>query len=266
MLPLHKSLPIFALFLVTLGAIIDRPGWSDVPATDNPILSESLCQKVFEDALVRARAGNWQASEQERRIIKQCRVKFSPPVNPNTPLPQASLCVSLIKDLFQGSLNRLTEIDFSEDRWLPATRCSEVVASYYVPSGAMLPTLKINDRFIIDKTAYKTQSPQRGDIIMFNPTEQLKREKFKDKFIKRIIGLPGDKVKIQNGKVYINGKPLKEKYILEPPQYKHELVIVPANSYFVLGDNRNNSYDSHYWGFVTRDLIVGKMIWKLESK
>jgi signal peptidase I len=262
MLPIQKYSQLIALSLVMLGTIIDRPARSDVPATDNPILSESFCQKVFTDALSRARAGNWQASEQERQIIKQCRVKFSPPVDPNTPLPQASLCVSLIKSLLQGSL----EVDFSEDRWLPATRCSEVVASYYMQSGSMLPTLKINDRFIIDKTAYKTQSPQRGDMIMFNPTEQLKREKFKDKFIKRIIGLPGDKIKIQNGKVYINGKPLKENYILEPPQYNHKLVTVPANSYFVLGDNRNNSYDSHYWGFVTRDLIVGKLIWKFARK
>jgi signal peptidase I len=266
MLPIQKYSQIIALSLAILGAIIDRPAWGDVPATDNPILSESLCQKVFADALSRARAGSWQTSEQDRRIIKQCRVKFSPPVDSNTPLPQASLCVSLIKDLFQGSLDRLTEIDSSEDRWIPATRCSEVVAAYYMPSGSMLPTMKVNQRFIIDKTAYKTQSPQRGDMIIFYPTEQLKREKFKDKFLKRIIGLPGDKVKIQNGKVYINGKPLQEKYILEPPRYKHELVTVPANSYFVLGDNRNNSYDSHYWGFVTRDLIVGKMIWKWESK
>ncbi|WP_086936277.1 signal peptidase I [Chamaesiphon minutus] len=262
---MQKYSQIIILSLAILGAIVDRPAWSDV-STDSPILSESFCQKVFTDAISRARAGNWQASEQERRIIQQCRVKFSPPVNPNTPLPQASLCISLIKNLLQGDLNRSSEIDFSEDRWLPATRCSEVVAAYYMPSGSMLPTLKVNERFIIDKTAYRVQAPRRGDMIIFNPTEQLKRQKFNDKFIKRIIGLPGDKIKIQNGKVYINGKPLKENYILEPPSYSHKLVLVPANSYFVLGDNRNNSYDSHYWGFVTRDLIVGKLIWKLESK
>ncbi|PSB52551.1 signal peptidase I, partial [Chamaesiphon polymorphus] len=200
MLPIQKYLQLIALLLAILGAIIDRPARSDV-STDNPILSESLCQKVFADALSRARAGNWQASEQDRRIIQQCRAKFSPPIAPNTPLPQASLCVSLIKSLLQGSLDRLTE-DFSEDRWLPATRCSEVVASYYMPSGSMLPTMKINQRFIIDKTAYKTQSPQRGDMIIFNPTYQLRQEKFTNKFLKRIIGLPGETVKIQNGKVY----------------------------------------------------------------
>jgi signal peptidase I len=265
MLLIHKYLQMFALSLAIWGGTIDLPGWGD-ESVNSPILSQSLCQKVFTDAIVKARASNWQASDQDRKIINQCRVKFSPSIDPNTPLPQASLCLTLIKNVFQGSLEQLSKIDFSEDRWLPATRCPEVVASYYMPAGSMLPTVKVNDRFIIDKTIYQRQNPQRGDIIIFNPTEQLRREQYKDKFLKRIIGLPGDKIKIQNGKVYINNKALKENYISEPPQYQHPLVVVPANSYFVLGDNRNNSYDSHYWGFVPRDLIVGKLIWKFESK
>jgi signal peptidase I len=264
MLPLHKSLSIFVLSLVTLSAILDRPAWSDVSA-DNPILSESLCQKVLQESLASARAGNWQLSTQDRRIMKQCRDKFSA-TEPNTPLPTASQCVSFFRKVLQGNLDPLTETDSSEERSQSLTRCNEIVISYNMPAGSMLPTLKINDRIIFDKTAYKVRLPRRGDIIIFNPTDRLRREKFQDKFLKRIIGIPGDKVKIQNGKVYINGKLLKEKYILEPPRYTHELVTVPANSYFVLGDNRNNSYDSHYWGFVSRDLIVGKLIWKLESK
>lgn len=133
-----------------------------------------------------------------------------------------------------------------------------VAEARYIPSGAMLPTLQINDRLIINKWSYRLQSPQRGDIVLFSPTETLKQENFKDAFIYRVIGLPGEKVEVKEGKVYINNRPLQENYIEEPPKYQFASVTVPPNSYFMLGDNRNNSYDSHYWGFVPRENIIGK--------
>jgi signal peptidase I len=139
-----------------------------------------------------------------------------------------------------------------------------MVETRYIPSGAMLPTLQINDRLIIDKITYRSSDPQRGDIVVFNPTAQLEKENYKDAFIKRVIGVPGDRVEVKSGKVYINGKVLPEKYLDEPPRYQWsstELTpdgIVPPGHYLVLGDNRNNSYDSHYWGFVPKDKIVGK--------
>jgi signal peptidase I len=141
-----------------------------------------------------------------------------------------------------------------------------VAEARYIPSGSMLPTLQINDRLIIDKISYNFSNPKRGDIVVFNPTAALEQQKFKDAFIKRVIGLPGDRVDVRNGKVFINGKVLKEKYIDEAPKYNWsstELTpdgIVPPGHYLVLGDNRNNSYDSHYWGFVPKDKIVGKAI------
>lgn len=128
----------------------------------------------------------------------------------------------------------------------------------YIPSGAMLPTLQINDRLIIDKWSYRFQSPQRRDIVVFLPTETLKQQNFKDAFIKRVIGLPGDKVEVKESKVYVNNQPLQENYIEDAPNYQFGPVTVPPNSYFVLGDNRNNSYDSHYWGFVPKENIIGK--------
>ncbi|OKH40373.1 signal peptidase I [[Phormidium ambiguum] IAM M-71] len=154
-----------------------------------------------------------------------------------------------------------------------------VAEARYIPSGSMLETLQINDRLIVDKLSYKFSSPQRGDIIVFNPTKALEKQNFHDAFIKRVVGLPGERVEIKNGKVYVNGKALQEKYINgqetstdvcptgEPP-YLAKPVVVPPNSYLVLGDNRRNSYDGRCWGLVPRDRIIGKAsirFWPLNS-
>jgi signal peptidase I len=141
-----------------------------------------------------------------------------------------------------------------------------VAEARYIPSGSMLPTLQINDRLIVDKLSYRFNSPQRGDIVVFAPTEALERQNFHDAFIKRVIGLPGDRVKVRGGRVYVNDQPLREDYIGkdEMPQYEwpanKDAETVPPDSYLVLGDNRNNSYDSHYWGFVPRDKIIGRAV------
>jgi signal peptidase I len=161
---------------------------------------------------------------------------------------------------------------------------SFVAEARYIPSGSMLPTLQINDRLIIDKVSYRFQDPQRGDIVVFMPpdkasdcfgsvspqtdlvapsatdTTQQRNPKLRDAFIKRVIGLPKDKVEVKGGQVYVNDQLLREKYIEEPPAYQFGPVTVPENSYFVMGDNRNNSCDSHYWGSVPRDNIIGKAI------
>jgi signal peptidase I len=137
---------------------------------------------------------------------------------------------------------------------------SFVAEARYIPSGSMLPTLQINDRLIIDKISYNFRNPERGDIIVFSPTDALKAQNFKDAFIKRLLGLPGDKVEVKEGRVYVNDQPLKENYIEEKPNYNFGPVTVPPNQYLVLGDNRNNSYDSHYWGFVPRDHIIGRAV------
>lgn len=135
-----------------------------------------------------------------------------------------------------------------------------VAQGVYVSSGSMLPTLEVNDRLMVDKLSYHWSNPDRGDIVVFSPTEELKRRNLKDTFIKRVIGLPGEKVEIKEGRVYISDRLLQEKYIDEKLVYQWGPVTVPSNSYLVMGDNRDNSYDSRYWGFVPRDNIIGKAV------
>jgi len=160
-----------------------------------------------------------------------------------------------------------------------------VAEARYIPSGSMLPTLQINDRLIIDKLGYKFGDPQRGDIVVFNPTEALSTD-YKDAFIKRIVGLPGEKLEVKNGRVYVNGRPLEEKYVaskLEPAapingssqhqqteingcppnmRFLEKPQTVPTDSYLVMGDNRQHSYDSRCWGFVPRENIIGRAIFR----
>jgi signal peptidase I len=122
----------------------------------------------------------------------------------------------------------------------------------------MLPTLEVNDRLIIDKVTYDFRTPERGEIVVFQPTVALKEQGFRDAFIKRIVGLPGEQVQVKKGIVFINGKPLAEPYLAAPPDYEYGPVVVPADHYLVLGDNRNHSFDSHFWGFVPRKNIIGR--------
>lgn len=137
-----------------------------------------------------------------------------------------------------------------------------VAEARWIPSESMVPTLKVYDKLIVDKLSYHFTDPQRGDIVVFSPTDNIMRDNpnLKDAFIKRVIGLPGEKVEVKGGRVYINDQPLRENYIEDLPQYKYGPATVPPNSYLVLGDNRNNSYDSHFWGFVPHDNIIGRAI------
>ena len=135
-----------------------------------------------------------------------------------------------------------------------------VAEARYIPSASMEPTLEINDRLIIEKVSYHFKKPQRGDVVVFQPTDFLIRQNFKDAFIKRVIGLPGEKIEVKNRTVYVNDRPLEESYIAEAPDYDYGPVIVPEDRYLVLGDNRNNSYDSHQWGFVPRKNLIGKAV------
>jgi signal peptidase I len=173
--------------------------------------------------------------------------------------------------------------------------------SYVIPTGSMEDTLLVGDHIVVDKLAYAPagpiskyllpyEQPKRGDIIAFQYPVDIAQL-----FVKRVIGVPGDHLKIVNQQVYINGKRLTEPYVYHKSGYfdpyrdnfpsasntleeipnakrdklladmlsKHVVngeVVVPPNNYFVMGDNRDNSLDSRYWGFVPRDNISGKPV------
>ena len=138
---------------------------------------------------------------------------------------------------------------------------------FSIPSASMRDTLKEGDRILVNKYLYRFRPPQRGDVIVFkSPPEAGQGEA---DFVKRLIGMPGDTVDLQNGRVLINGKELNEPYAPEPsydvsdqidPQMPHPPYQIPSGHYLMLGDNRTRSQDSRFWGYLNEDRIKGKAI------
>ena len=143
-----------------------------------------------------------------------------------------------------------------------------VAEARYIPSESMVPTLEVGDRLIVEKVSYRFGSPQRGDIVVFEPPERAMGNG--NAFIKRVVGLPGERIAIQEGQVVINGKPLTEPYVKEAPLYGEpdwEAIglpggVIPPGKVFVMGDNRNNSQDSHVWGALPIDNIIGHTVFR----
>ncbi len=123
---------------------------------------------------------------------------------------------------------------------------------FRIEGSSMMPTMQEGEYVLINKLAYYLEEPKRGDIIVLHYPRDPSRD-----FIKRVVGIPGDVVEIDNEVVTINGQLISEPYINSPPQYNGSWTV-PDEQFFVLGDNRNNSSDSHTWGFLPRDHIVGK--------
>jgi signal peptidase I len=143
-----------------------------------------------------------------------------------------------------------------------------IVQARVIPSPSMEDTLLIGDHLLVTRFGYDAQvpftslhwtlwkNPERQQVVVFRAPLPGSPD-----FIKRIVGVPGDRLEIREGAVWINGRPLEEPYLIGPPShendFKYSSVTVPPGQYFVMGDNRDNSYDSRYWGFLPRENILG---------
>lgn len=130
-----------------------------------------------------------------------------------------------------------------------------VAQAFQVEQYSMEPTLLPHDRVLVNKFVYRFRTPQRGDVIVLHYPRDPSRN-----YIKRIVALPGDKVDIKSGHLYINGSAVQELYVNGQPSGDYGPEAVPEGSYFVLGDNRNNSEDSRAFGFLKRDQVVGRAV------
>jgi signal peptidase I len=139
------------------------------------------------------------------------------------------------------------------------------VQTFFIPSGSMEPTLHVGDRILVNKLSVRFGTINVGDIIVFKapPTEHCADGSYSD-LVKRVIGLPGQTITSKGNTVYVNGKPLKEPWKYWPdlnPAIKK--LKVPANNYYVMGDNRANSCDSRFWGTVPRSDVIGKAFFRM---
>jgi signal peptidase I len=156
-----------------------------------------------------------------------------------------------------------------------------VVQTFFIPSGSMEPTLNVGDRILVNKLSYDLHGVGRGDIVVFSrpPAENCGGPQVND-LVKRVIGLPGETLSLSGGNVYVDGKrldetwlPASEQGVTSPgpggtPYSLQQPYQVPANNYFVMGDNRTDSCDSRYWGPISKSLIVGKVelrVWPFSS-
>lgn len=134
----------------------------------------------------------------------------------------------------------------------------------YIPSESMFPTLATGDRLVIEKVAYHFHPPAKGEIVVFQPPTQLRLLGYEKNqaFIKRAIATEGETVAVKNGIVYVNDQPLTEDYIAAQPEYDLLPVVIPEGQLFVMGDNRNNSNDSHIWGFLPVENVIGHAVFR----
>lgn len=138
-----------------------------------------------------------------------------------------------------------------------------VAEAMRVPTDSMVPTIEVNDRLVVDKMLWNS-TLKHGDLVVFHPPVAEAAHK---RYVKRLIGLPGDVIEIKDSTLYRNHEAVDEPYLREKMTYTFGPVTVPADHYFFLGDNRNVSYDGHLWStpFVAKDQLVGKVLFDVNQ-
>jgi signal peptidase I len=178
----------------------------------------------------------------EDKILQELQVEPLPDPSEQTPSRQGA---------FRFFLDLLETVALSIVLFLGINAIS---ARIRVDGYSMEPTLRNGEFVIVNKLAYKFGSPKIGDVIVFHYPRDPQQE-----YIKRVIGLPGDTIRVVNGQVIVNQQVLSEPYVASPPAYQNQWKV-PDNALFVLGDNRNNSSDSHSWGPVEMKYVIGKAL------
>jgi len=181
--------------------------------------------------------------------------------------------VDKVKAFFADAENRKDTTLFAVSFLVSLGIRAFIVEPRYIPSLSMYPTFLVGDQLAVEKVTKTYKNYERGDVVVFNPTRGYQeyvsqdpyitdKSKINEALIKRIIAKEGDVVEVKDGLLYINGAAQDEKYIAEGPAYVWGPSRVPDGMYMVLGDNRNHSLDSHIWGFLPKENIIGKAICK----
>jgi signal peptidase I len=183
-------------------------------------------------------------------MIMENSIPNHPPETPSDPVPDVDSPVAEQKSgFFRFLVDILETLVLSVILFLGINAIS---ARIRVDGSSMEPSLQSGEFVIVNRLAYKLGDPEYGDVVVFHFPGDPGQE-----YIKRVVGLSGDTVKVLDGAVYINDKPIDEPYIAANPRYQGKWEV-PSNHIFVLGDNRNNSSDSHNWGAVPMENVIGE--------
>jgi signal peptidase I len=138
-----------------------------------------------------------------------------------------------------------------------------IVEPRFIPSLSMFPTFEVGDQLLVDKISKLGRPFQRHDVVVFNPSDTyIELTGNTEALIKRVVGVAGDTIEVQNEHLFVNGVQQEEPYINENPNYRLEKLVVPTGMVLVLGDNRNHSYDSHVWGFLPQERVIGRAVFR----